>query len=162
MSSSMVNPNDDPHAGHDHPDHSDHSDHSDHPGIAPDEGLSYYARRARAMEALLVEKGVCTTGEIQGMVERIEARSPTDGARVVARAWGRPGIQDPAPDRTGVGPSPVRICPTRHYAQVASGGKHGIGASPGGLHPLFLLPPGFAGPAPGLVQEPGLPVAGGG
>ena len=87
MSSSMVNPNDDPHAGHDHP---DHSDHSDHPGIAPDEGLSYYARRARAMEALLVEKGVCTTGEIQGMVERIEARSPTDGARVVARAWADP------------------------------------------------------------------------
>ena len=159
MSSSMVNPNDDPHAGHDHP---DHSDHSGHPGIAPDEELSYYARRARAMEALLVEKGVCTTGEIQGMVERIEARSPTDGARVVARAWADPEFKTRLLTEPGAALAQLGYALPRHYAQVASGGKHGIGASPGGLHPLFLLPPGFAGPAPGLVQESGLPIAGGG
>ena len=64
--------------------------HDDHPGMAHDEELGYYALRARAMEALLVEKGVCTPTEIQDMVDRVEARSPADGARVVARAWADP------------------------------------------------------------------------
>ena len=66
--------------------HGDH-DHEEHPGMAHDEETGYYARRARAMEALLVEKGICSPDEIQSMVDRIEARSPADGARVVARAW---------------------------------------------------------------------------
>ena len=69
--------------------HGDH-DHDDHPGLAHDEELGYYALRARAMEALLVEKGVCSPTEIQDMVDRVESRSPTDGARVVARAWADP------------------------------------------------------------------------
>ena len=58
-----------------------------HPSKVEDEGLSYYARRAQAIEALLVTKGVCTSGEVQHAVEQVEARSPADGARVVARAW---------------------------------------------------------------------------
>ena len=82
MSSSPANPNEEQQPGHDHSDHS-----ADHPGMAADEELSYYARRAKAIEALLVDKGICTPDEIQGMVDRIEARSPSDGARVVARAW---------------------------------------------------------------------------
>ncbi len=69
------------HSGHNH-----NHDHN-HPGMAPDAEPGYYARRAQAIESLLVEKGICTTAEVQGMVERIEARSPADGARVVARAW---------------------------------------------------------------------------
>ncbi len=69
--------------------HGEH-DHDDHPGAAHDEELGYYALRARAMEALLVEKGVCSPSEIQDMVDRVEARSPADGARVVARAWADP------------------------------------------------------------------------
>ena len=69
--------------------HGDHG-HEDHPGMAHDEELGYYALRARAMEALLVEKGVCSPGEIQAMADRVEARSPADGARVVARAWADP------------------------------------------------------------------------
>ena len=64
-----------------------HNHDHNHPGMAGDEELGYYARRAQAIESLLVEKGICTTAEVQGMVERIEARSPADGARVVARAW---------------------------------------------------------------------------
>jgi nitrile hydratase len=39
------------------------------------------------MEALLVEKGICTTEEVDRMVQQIEVRSPADGAKVVARAW---------------------------------------------------------------------------
>ena len=64
-----------------------HSHDHNHPGMAADAELGYYARRAQSIESLLVEKGICTTAEVQGMVERIEARSPADGARAVARAW---------------------------------------------------------------------------
>ena len=59
----------------------------DHLGTAPDEELGYYARRARAMESLLVAKGICTSGEIQNMVDQVESKSPADGARLVAKAW---------------------------------------------------------------------------
>ena len=54
------------------------------------EELTLYARRAQAIEALLVEKNVCTTTEIQGMMDVVESRSPADGARVVAHAWADP------------------------------------------------------------------------
>ena len=63
-----------------------HEDH-DHPGMSEDAELGHYARRARAIEALLFAKGVCTAGEVQRAVELNESRSPADGARVVARAW---------------------------------------------------------------------------
>ena len=79
-------PGENGHAAHGH----DHPEHIEHPGMAHDEELGYYARRARAIETLLVEKGICSPDEIQGMVDRIEARSPADGARVVARAWANP------------------------------------------------------------------------
>jgi nitrile hydratase len=62
-------------------------DHSHHPGMEEDAGLGYYARRARAMEALLVEKGICTKEEVQRQVNEMDVKSPADGARVVARAW---------------------------------------------------------------------------
>ena len=73
--------------------HGNH-DHEEHPGMAHDEELGYYALRARAMEALLVDKGICSPDEIQGMVDRIEARSPADGAGVVARAWTDPAYKE--------------------------------------------------------------------
>ncbi len=74
---------------HDNNGHREHH-HSEHPGMAHDEELGYYPRRAKAIEALLVEKGICSPDEIQGMVDRVERRSPADGARVVARAWADP------------------------------------------------------------------------
>ena len=58
-----------------------------HPGGTPDIGLSYRARRSLAMQELLAEKGVITADEIQRSVETAAARSPSAGARVVARAW---------------------------------------------------------------------------
>ena len=78
--------------GHEAMGHQEH-DHADHTGMAHDEELGYYARRAQAIEALLVEKGICAASEIQDMVDRIEARSPADGARVVARAWADPAYK---------------------------------------------------------------------
>jgi len=63
------------------PDHPAHSQAANFPE------LGHYARRASAIEALLVEKGICTPEEVQRTEDRIDARSPADGARVVARAW---------------------------------------------------------------------------
>ena len=68
-------------------------DHAEHPGMESDQQPTYYPLLAQAIEALLVEKGVCTTTEIQDMVDRIEARTPADGARVVARAWADAGYK---------------------------------------------------------------------
>ena len=59
----------------------------DHPSMDEDGDLGYYARRAQAIEALMIEKGICTSEEIQQMMDSVESRSPADGARVVARAW---------------------------------------------------------------------------
>ena len=50
-------------------------------------GLSPYAVRVQALEALLAEKGVLTQEEVHRDMEEKDARSPADGARVVARAW---------------------------------------------------------------------------
>ena len=58
--------------GHSH----NHGDHAE-----------YYSRRAEAIQALLIEKGVCSLNEIMTMADQIDARSPEDGARIVARAW---------------------------------------------------------------------------
>lgn len=71
---------------HGHGDHSNEQG-SSHSGASQDAELGHYARRVQALEALLTEKGICTQGEIQRAVEETEARSPADGARVVARAW---------------------------------------------------------------------------
>jgi nitrile hydratase len=48
---------------------------------------SPYASRIRAIETLLVEKGILTEAEIQDRISYMEARSPANGARLVARAW---------------------------------------------------------------------------
>ncbi|CAA9483551.1 MAG: Nitrile hydratase, alpha chain [uncultured Rubrobacteraceae bacterium] len=45
------------------------------------------AARVRAMEALLVEKGVVTEAEIQDNISFMDGRSTANGARLVARAW---------------------------------------------------------------------------
>jgi nitrile hydratase subunit alpha len=57
--------------GHEHPKHE----------------LSFYAKRIYAIRDLLLEKGVITDKDIQCQVEYQEARSPANGAKLVARAW---------------------------------------------------------------------------
>ena len=51
------------------------------------------AARVRAMEALLIEKGVVTEAEIQDNVAYMDSRSPANGARLVARAWTDDGFK---------------------------------------------------------------------
>jgi nitrile hydratase subunit alpha len=56
--------------------------------------ISPYAHRIRALEALLVERGVLTEPEIQDRIAYMESRSPENGARLVARAWVDPRFKE--------------------------------------------------------------------
>jgi nitrile hydratase subunit alpha len=62
--------------GHDHP----HS-----PITSDDEPPA--AARARALEKLLVEKGVIRREDVRRTIDLLVSRTPADGARLVARAW---------------------------------------------------------------------------
>lgn len=70
--------------GHVHNDH-DVSQHD--PEAAERNKVPYYGKRLYAIRELLVEKGVLTREDIQAQVDYMEARSPANGARLVARAW---------------------------------------------------------------------------
>ncbi len=48
------------------------------------------ARRARALEELLVEKRVLRPEDIRAGIDWLVSRTPADGARLVARAWVNP------------------------------------------------------------------------
>jgi nitrile hydratase len=72
--------------GHDH-------DHDDHAPIANgDEPPA--AARVRALEALLVEKGVIARDEVRRGIDWLASRTPADGARLVARAWVDPDFRE--------------------------------------------------------------------
>ena len=78
--------------GHEHPKHE----------------LSHHAKRIYAIRDLLIEKGVITEKDIQCQVEYQEARSPANGAMLVARAWADPAfkahlIADPKAACTAMG-----------------------------------------------------------
>ena len=51
------------------------------------------ASRARALEQLLVEKGVIEPESVRRGVDWLVSRSPADGARLVARAWVDPDFK---------------------------------------------------------------------
>ena len=63
------------------------SDGHDHPGVEPDSGLGDLAARVMAIEELMTGKGLIEHGEVQSMADRVDSRSPADGARAVAKAW---------------------------------------------------------------------------
>src|SRR3954447_15076803 len=67
---------------HDHP----------HEPIAGDDSPT--ATRARALEELLVEKGVVQREDVRRNVDWLVSRSPADGARLVARAWVDPTFRE--------------------------------------------------------------------
>ena len=64
--------------GHEHPRHE----------------LSPQAKRIYAIRDLLLEKGVLTEKDIQSQIEYQEARSPANGAKIVARAWMDPAFKE--------------------------------------------------------------------
>jgi nitrile hydratase subunit alpha len=73
---------------HDHHDH-DHDHAHDHLPDA-EERIGYYQTMEIAVRALLIEKGIITAEDVRIAVEAMDARTPAQGARVVAKAWADP------------------------------------------------------------------------
>ena len=80
---------------HDHPDHS-------HEGLSPsghpyradnDTPLTYWQQMEIAVRELLVERGHVTPADIARQIDAMDARSPANGAAVVARAWTDPDFK---------------------------------------------------------------------
>ena len=80
--------------GHDHEHHHSHGhdhDHDDPHSLLPSEP----ALRVKAIESLLVEKGLVDRGAIDEIIEMFsEEIGPQNGAQVVARAWTEPEYRE--------------------------------------------------------------------
>ena len=98
----------------------EHDDHGhDHPHAPIGNGDEPEAAgRVRALEELLVEKGVITREDVRRGIDWLVSRSPADGSRIVARAWVDPEfkVRLLADARSAVlelgldpGPSPVVV-----------------------------------------------------
>ncbi len=73
---------------HDHHDPHHHDDHGQEPP-------SDIALRVKALESLLVEKGLVDPAALDAIVDHYEHRvGPRNGARVVARSWTDPAYRD--------------------------------------------------------------------
>ena len=59
----------------------------DHAGAEIDSEAGYYSARSKAIESLLVDKGIITAVEVDREVNILDSKSPADGAKIVARAW---------------------------------------------------------------------------
>jgi nitrile hydratase subunit alpha len=66
---------------------SDHDHEHEHPHAPITNGDEPAAARARALEELLVEKGVIRREDVRQRIDWLVSSSPADGARLVARAW---------------------------------------------------------------------------
>ena len=53
-----------------------------------------YQLLAEAVRELLIEKNVITADEVRRQIEDMDARSPAQGARMVARAWVDPAYRE--------------------------------------------------------------------
>ena len=76
---------------------SDHGHDHAHDPIERD-GEPPAAARVRALEDLLVEKGVLTHEEVRARIDWLVSRTPAHGARLVARAWLDPAFKARALD----------------------------------------------------------------
>lgn len=68
---------------HDHP----HDVTQHDPEAAERNKLPSVGKRIYAIRDLLIEKGVLTAEDVQEQIDYMDARSPANGARLVARAW---------------------------------------------------------------------------
>jgi len=75
-------------------DHHDHLSPSGHP-YRPDDDhpLTYWQQMEIAVRELLIEKGVTTAQDINAQIDAMDARTPANGAAVVARAWTDPAFR---------------------------------------------------------------------
>lgn len=77
------------HDGHGHGAEAPHD-----PGAHERHKLSFYAKRAYAIEAVLLDKGVISREDIRRAIEYMEMRTPANGAKLVARAWVDPAFKE--------------------------------------------------------------------
>jgi nitrile hydratase subunit alpha len=76
---------------HHHHDH-DHAHH--HPTrLDNDAPLTHYQVMEIALRELLIEKGIISADDVRRAIEAMDARTPAQGARVVARAWCDPAYK---------------------------------------------------------------------
>ncbi|GGO57807.1 nitrile hydratase [Roseovarius pacificus] len=77
-------------------------DHHDHTGLSPsghpyradnDAPLTYWQRMEIAVRELMIEKGHLSAAEVAAQIDAMDARSPANGAAVVARAWSDPAFK---------------------------------------------------------------------
>ena len=75
--------------------HAEHRHHHPHPRQSDleDQPFDHYQLMAEAIGELLIAKGVFSADELRRTIEAIDARSPADGARLVARAWLDPAFK---------------------------------------------------------------------
>lgn len=65
-----------------------------HPAAPEDDGpLGYYQALEVAVRELLVEKGIFSGDDLRRAIEAMDARTPAQGARIVARAWTNPAYK---------------------------------------------------------------------
>ena len=71
-------------------------DHHDHTGLSPsghpyrvdnDAPLTYWQRMEIAVRELMIEKGHLSADQVAAQIDAMDARSPANGAAVLARAW---------------------------------------------------------------------------
>lgn len=76
-----------------HDDHHGH-DHDAHAPIEHAQEMGEHEKRIRAIQALLIEKGIVTGDELRRQEEIMDVISPALGAKVVARAWVDAGFKE--------------------------------------------------------------------
>ena len=82
------------HEGHEHEHAHDHGhEHDAHAPIQAREPEGHYQLLADAVRELLIDKGYFTADQHRAFIERIDARTPALGARIVARAWTDPAFK---------------------------------------------------------------------
>lgn len=75
---------------HDHHDHPEDGHEDDH-----DNEFDPMTARVKALETILVSKGLIDPAAIDAIVETYEHKvGPRNGAKVVAEAWSNPGFAD--------------------------------------------------------------------
>ena len=59
-----------------------------------DDPLTYWQAMEIAIREIMVERGVVTAAEVSGQINAMDARSPAQGAALVARAWTDPAFRE--------------------------------------------------------------------
>ncbi len=114
--------------------------------------LDEMTARARALETILVEKGLVDPAAVDAIIETYEHEvGPRNGAAVVARAWSDPDFADWLRRDATVAIASMGYS-GRQGEHHQGGVQHARRAQHGGLHPVFLLSVAGARPAAGLVQ----------